>query len=100
MGINVKKALAVSASALLISGCGGITIPYVGEVGGGEHFVYEGHDFGADRHEEYKKGVVEGCKTAHGEYTKNHSLFQSSDHYRAGWEHGRMHCVAGTPAHD
>ena len=98
------------ALGLALTGCGGISMPSFGtspstSAGGqsaasGEHFIHNGHDFGANRHEEYKKGVVDGCKTAHGEYTKNHDLFQSSDHYRAGWEHGRLHCVKGTPAHD
>ncbi len=100
MKSGIKKAVAVSAMALMISGCGGITIPYVGQVGGGEHFVYTGHDFGADRNEDYKKGVMDGCKTAQGDYMKNHELFQSNDHYRAGWEHGRLHCAKGAPAHD
>ena len=95
----MKKALrttiSVTSLALLLSGCGGITLPSFGSspsAGTGEHFVYEGHDFGPSRNEEYKKGVIDGCKTAAGIYTKSHKDFQSSEHYRTGWENGRLQC--------
>jgi len=95
--------LGIATIVLLgLGGCGGISLPSPGgsTAESGEHFVYKGHDFGASRNETYKKGVVDGCKTAGGDYSKDHKLFQSSDDYRAGWEHGRLHCVPGTPQHD
>ena len=96
--------LGVTMVALLgLNGCVGISMPSFGgssTAGSGEHFIYKGHDFGASRNETYKKGVVDGCKTAGGDYSKDHKLFQGDDHYRAGWEHGRLHCISGTPQHD
>jgi len=55
-------------------------------------FVYKGHDFGANRDANYRQGVKDGCSTSDGDYTKNHALFKGEKGYRAGWEHGRMHC--------
>ena len=87
--------------ALALGGCGGISMPSMGgSAVEGEHFVYHGHDFGPARNETYRKGVVDGCKTADGDYSKDHALFKSSVDYKAGWEHGRLHCVKGAPKHD
>ncbi len=60
-------------------------------------FVYHGHNFGSNRNSEYKQGVIDGCRTSDGDYTKNHALYQSDESYHVGWEHGRLHCK-GTPA--
>jgi len=55
-------------------------------------FVYRNHNFGSNRDTEYRKGVKDGCHTSDGDYKKNHALFDAENDYRAGWEHGRMHC--------
>ena len=59
-------------------------------------FVYHGHNFGPNRTEAYKAGVIAGCRTSDGEYTKDHTQFRTSIDYHDGWEHGRLHCK-GTP---
>jgi len=89
--------LSLGMAALLLSGCGSMTLPSFGmgesvSPASTEHFVYKGHDFGPDRNTEYRQGVVDGCATAAGSYTKSHALFQNNTSYRAGWEHGRLHC--------
>lgn len=90
----LKPALAVCfvSGLLLLSGCGNNVPQLPGGVGGGNHYVYKGHDFGPDRDSDYRTGVVDGCRTTEGDYTKNHALFKTNESYRAGWEHGRLHC--------
>jgi len=88
----------LAASALLgLSGCGN-TIPQLeNDIPlTSTDFVYNGHNFGPNRTEIYKKGVIDGCKTSNGDYTKDHSRFKSDIDYHDGWEHGRLHCK-GTP---
>jgi len=72
---------------LLLSACTGARTP----AARGD-FVYHGHDFGPHRNAEYRAGVVDGCKTADGEYTKDHARFKVDIDYHDGWEHGRLHC--------
>ena len=55
-------------------------------------YIYQGINFGADRDASFQKGVQDACKTADGDYTKNHTLFKSNISYRVGWEDGRLHC--------
>jgi len=40
----------------------------------------------------YKQGYQDGCKTAHGDYTKNHTLFNDNLDYHEGWFTGRNRC--------
>jgi hypothetical protein len=76
---------------LLFTGCG--EVPNLdGRTASSGDFVYRNHNFGANRDAGYRKGVQDGCRTSDGEYTKNHALFKAENDYRAGWEHGRMHC--------
>lgn len=80
-----------SAATLLFTGCG--EVPDLdGTSASTGDFVYNGHNFGANRDKEYKQGVKDGCRTSSGDYSKNHALFNGANDYRAGWEHGRMHC--------
>jgi hypothetical protein len=75
------------ATALFFSACGGGgPTPQEGD------FIYRGHDFGPVRNSVYRQGVMDGCKTVDGDYTKNHGLFNDSIDYHDGWEHGRLHC--------
>jgi len=79
------------AGSLLFTGCGeGPNTDSISASSG--DFVYRDHNFGSNRDAEYRKGVKDGCKTSDGDYTKNHGLFNAENDYRAGWEHGRMHC--------
>ena len=84
-----------AASLLLMSGCGNTAPSLPGDsniAASSGDFVYEGHNFGPNRSEAYKAGAVAGCRTSSGDYTKDHTLFKTSEDYHAGWEHGRLHC--------
>jgi len=56
------------------------------------NFVYNGHNFGADKNSEYRLGIIDGCKTSGGEYSKNHIKFNKNIDYHNGWEDGRLNC--------
>jgi len=91
-----RSSLILWSTAVLLgaSGCGN-TIPNLPDTGipvtSGD-FVYDGHNFGPNRNSIYKDGVIAGCETANGNYTKDHTLFDTSLDYHDGWEHGRLHC--------
>jgi len=55
-------------------------------------YIYQGINFGSDRDAHFKKGVQDACKTADGDYTKDHDLFNNNISYRVGWEDGRLQC--------
>ena len=40
----------------------------------------------------YNQGYKDGCKTANGNYTKKHKLFQNNLDYHEGWFGGRKEC--------
>jgi len=87
-----QKKIAVAAAVLLglsTMGCNSIT---VFNSGSGEEFIYKNISFGHDRDRAYKSGVMDGCRTSSGKYTKNHASFKSNDSYRVGWESGRLKC--------
>ena len=89
----LKTTLAISFSlgALLLTGCG--DVPNLDDSAASPGaFIYAGRNFGTNRNETYKQGVMDGCKTSQGTYTKNHGLFNGNGSYHNGWEHGRIHC--------
>ena len=53
-------------------------------------YMHNGINFGADRNDDFKQGVRDACKTADGDYTKDHNLFNNNTSYRIGWEDGRL----------
>ena len=55
-------------------------------------YIYKRINFGPDRDASFKKGVQDACKTADGDYTKDHHLFKTNESYRVGWEDGRLQC--------
>ena len=55
-------------------------------------YVYQGINFGSDRDANFKQGVRDACRTADGDYTKDHSKFKNNESYRIGWEDGRLQC--------
>jgi hypothetical protein len=88
----LKKIAIISLSivaAIIFSACVGAPINPSAAPG---DFVYRGHDFGPDRNSVYRRGVMDGCKTVDGIYTKDHGLYNDSEDYHNGWEHGRLHC--------
>ena len=40
----------------------------------------------------YINGDSDGCETAKGRYTKNHSEFKNNLNYHEGWFNGRQRC--------
>lgn len=58
----------------------------------GNNYVYRGINFGPDRNEAFRAGVVDACRTADGDYTKDHERFNHDISYRSGWENGRLRC--------
>jgi len=87
--IRIKAVLLTVTILVLFSACAGS-----GPRHGAGDFIYRGHDFGPHRSSTYRQGVLDGCRTVDGDYTKNHGLFNTSEDYHNGWEHGRLHCKA------
>ena len=40
----------------------------------------------------FQQGAKDGCDTAKGEYTKDHSAFKQDQQYNDGWFYGRKKC--------
>ena len=57
-----------------------------------DDYIYQGINFGSDRDASFKKGVQDACRTAGGNYTKDHNKFNNNESYRIGWENGRLQC--------
>ena len=57
-----------------------------------DDYVYQGINFGSDRDANFKQGVRDACRTADGDYTKDHTKFNNNESYRIGWEDGRLQC--------
>lgn len=55
-------------------------------------YIYNGINFGTNRNVDFKHGIRDACRTADGDYTKNHELFKTNESYRVGWEDGRLQC--------
>lgn len=80
------------AAAVIFSACTGVGPRHSSAAPG--DFVYRGHDFGPNRNSDYRSGVLDGCKTVDGDYTKDHARYNENLSYHNGWEHGRLHCKA------
>ena len=77
---------AALVTGLLLSACTSSALPL------GEAYIYNGINFGSDRDTSFKHGVRDGCKTADGDYTKDHTQFRNNESYKVGWEDGRLQC--------
>jgi len=77
---------------LVIFGVNACTSLGINSVGGGEIYTYKGMNFGSNRTASFKRGVVDGCTTAAGDYRKDHKAFNSDQNYRVGWGDGRLQC--------
>ena len=73
-------------TGLLLSACTSSSVTHVND------YVYQGLNFGSDRDANFKKGVQDACRTADGDYTKDHTKFNNNESYRIGWEDGRLQC--------
>ena len=74
------------ATGLLLSACTSSTINSYND------YIYQGINFGSDRDANFKQGVRDACRTADGDYTKDHTEFNNNESYRIGWEDGRLEC--------
>ena len=87
--MNYPKILLTNAAitiGLLLTACTSSGVPLENA------YIYNGINFGSDRDESFKHGVRDACKTADGDYTKDHNLFKTNESYRIGWEDGRLQC--------
>lgn len=87
--IKVVVSVASIAVAMLLAAC---TSSSVDRIGSGEIYSYMGKNFGTHRTASFKRGVVDGCATAAGDYRKDHVAFHEDEHYRMGWGDGRLQC--------
>ncbi len=55
-------------------------------------YYHSGIYFGSNLPENYQKGIVDGCTTSKGTYTKSHTLFNDDQNYNNGWFLGRNRC--------
>ena len=55
-------------------------------------YYYQGIYFGKNITPIQKQGIEEGCKTAKGNYTKSHTLFNQNESYNEAWFIGRNKC--------
>ncbi len=76
----------IAVAGILLPACTSSSITHEND------YVYKGINFGPDRDASFKKGVQDACKTADGDYTKDHHLFKTNESYRVGWEDGRLQC--------
>ena len=77
---------AVAAAGLLMNACTSSSVVLEND------YVYRGINFGPDRDANFQQGVRDACKTADGDYTKDHQMFRNDVSYRVGWEDGRLKC--------
>ncbi len=82
----MKKILLTIAVGLLLTACTS------SEVAPANAYIYNGINFGADRNADFKQGVRDACRTADGDYTKDHNKFNNNESYKIGWEDGRLQC--------
>ncbi len=88
MSKNYKTTLLLLGGAFsMFVGC---STPKVPQSEGG--FTYSGIYFGKNFTPIYQQGIVDGCTTAKGNYTKSHKLFNTDNAYEKGWFLGRNRC--------
>ena len=89
---KISYVLSSTAFLFVLNGCipsGGRCFPYMEKAG---YFCYKGHNFGQKVSENYKKGVMDGCRTGEGHFRRNYTLSSSSIDYKTGWDAGRAYC--------
>ena len=94
--LKLYKIIAIVAvGSLLLLGCssnrGGLRKCRGGEQLSG-YFCYQGLNFGRNKSNSYKAGIVDGCVTANGTFQKNYKLSGASKEYNDGWIIGRSQC--------
>ena len=74
-------------SLLLFNACTTNNTP-ISKEGYYHNQIYFGKSFSPN----YQQGIVDGCTTSKGDYTKSHTLFNNDDDYNKGWFLGRNRC--------
>ena len=98
MHTNLKpyKMIAIATiGSLLLLGCSSRRGEFRKCRGGEQlsgYFCYQGLNFGRNKSNNYKAGVVDGCVTANGTFQKNYKLSSGSKEYNDGWIVGRSQC--------
>ena len=55
-------------------------------------YYHSGIYFGKKISANYQQGIMDGCTTSKGKYTKSHTLFNNDQNYNDGWFLGRNRC--------
>jgi hypothetical protein len=71
----------------MFQGCGEYQAPI--SQGG---YYYQHIYFGENLSRYMKRGIIDGCQTAQGNYQKLHLLFNDNREYNTGWFIGRNRC--------
>ena len=61
------------------------------------YFCHKNHNYGKNRNAMYRSGVIAGCRTAEGYYSKDYSKSSWSNDYNMGWADGRATCRHTVP---
>ena len=85
--VSITSLFLLGSTLALLQNCG--TSKVSASQGG---FSHSGIYFGKHFPQNYQKGIIDGCKTAKGHYTKSHQLFRTNDDYNNGWFLGRNRC--------
>ncbi len=88
----MKRTLLTIAVGLLLTACTSPDLDLAPGAASANGYIYHGINFGADRDADFKQGVRDACRTADGDYTKDHSKFNNNENYKIGWEDGRLKC--------
>ena len=84
---TVTALFIAGTTLLMLQSCG--TSKATSSQGG---FYHSGIYFGKYFSPDYQQGIVDGCKTSKGYYTKSHKLFMHNGDYYRGWFLGRNRC--------
>jgi hypothetical protein len=92
--INYKKIILAGVSLYLFWGCAGSSpsVHCTPEMIRAGYFCYGGRNFGKNLSPEYKRGVIDGCRTGQGYFFKDYEAYQNSISYKNGWIQGRKKC--------
>ncbi len=89
-----KKALLFSTAIIIFGGCAATTgsMRCTPEMISAGYFCYGGINFGKNLSPEYKRGVIDGCRTGQGYFFKDYTAYANSPTYKQGWIEGRKRC--------
>ena len=94
MKINYKQLLLAGASIAIFGGCATTSsrMQCTPEMISAGFFCYSGMNFGKNLAPNYKKGVIDGCRTGKGYFVKDYDAYRDEPLYKQGWIAGRKKC--------